>query len=606
MPDDRSAAVPLSMSVSAPARHQWRQLEVHALFPKEAQQAVELIAQFSAKLTELLNITKAALEVAKTLALLASADPLELALRTILKEIEALIDALLGETTAHALMVPIQKQYYGLGDPLPSTLVAQTEQTPNYSTLVSNNAFPLDVIKSNTPDTITFINDSNGAYGGNGGYYQAIISSLSDQGDYARPDFPYNFAVTGVSVIFGSRSLTDIYRIVAIIGRIIDLGFRSDLTARTQPTPTGLKARIMPEPTLGRIGVILDWDPVPPLVIKPLLSAEAMVIKEIFVIRSTNAILRERFAWGSSFPTQPSDNKADLPSTSDVQVIARLTNDGFRSRYTDTDTALKVDTVYYYALSLRYSINGVVQPMSNLSNCVRVFYTQFPGSSRTGVPPDWFATPSLYQLFPILRTLVSQATLFIESMLNRTASNNGIINMIEQTIATIEALIAQAEKWIEEFNKIIAILRDLAISDIGGIYATSFSVPKGGIMGWTSELARRLSNQADTSRPPFDEGELTAGFVLVAGAPNFSELVAFAKLVKLFFGGDEASAAKKATDAFIAGRLGSTSTPLVATQTVFNKDMSPEAAPSTPSTTVSKAKPVFDTTMQPATKLDNC
>jgi hypothetical protein len=594
----------------------WRNLELHAFYPKEARQAVDAIVEFNETLTKLLKTTKAGLEIARALAALASADPLELALRAILKEIEELIDALLGETTAHALVVPIQKQYYGLGDPIPPDSIDASIRTPDYGTLLNNNAFPQSVVNANTPDVISFINTTDSAQGGNRGYYGTVITSLNDPGDYAKPDFPQDFAVAGVSIVFGSTSLTDIYKIVALIGRIIDLGIRSDLTSRSRPVPTGLKARIMPEPTEGKIGVQLDWDPVPPVLIKPLLSLEKAVITEIFVIRSTNSILRERFTWNSNFIEQPADDINAYPSTAITKVIARLRNDGFRSRFVDTSSDLKVDTPYYYALALRYKINGVFQPMSDLSNSVRVYYTQFPGSSRQGTPPDWFATPSLYQMFPILRTLISKIELFVEGMLNRTASNNGIINMIEQTISQIEALIAQAEQLLAEIKEITDLLQEIATADIGGLYATSISVTTGGILGWTSELARRLSNTQDTSRPPFDESELVAGLVLVAGAPNFADLAAFVKLIKLFFGGDKPSAARKATDAFVPGRTssgsGSGALVLVPTVTYFDKGMVATTAPTTTPApdpapdSISKTKPVFDTTMKPATKLANC
>lgn len=616
MADDRSAAVPLTLTPTAPTRHMWRNLELEAFYPKQAREAIDAIVDFTDKLKTILNVTKAGLELARAAAALASADPLELALRALLQEIEALIDALLGETTAHALVVPIQKQYYGLGDPIPSGSIDANVRTPNYGTLLNNNAFAQSVANANTPDVINFINSSDTAQGGNRGYYTTIVTSLNDPGDYAKPDFPQNFAVAGVAVIFGSTSLTDIYKIVAIIGRIIDLGLSSDLTSRSRPVATGLKARVLPEPTEGKIGVQLDWDPVPPLLIKPLLSLEAAIITEIFVIRSTDSMLRERFSWNKNFPTQPADDIHALPSTTTTRVIARLRNDGFRARFVDTSSDLKVDTPYYYAIALRYKINGVFQPMSDLSNSVRVYYTQFPGGSRQGVPPDWFATPSLYQMFPIVRTIVSKIELFVASVLNRTTSNNGVSNMIEQTIVLIEALIAEAERLLVEIKEITDLLQEIATADIGGIYATSIAVPTGGIFGWTSELARRLSNTQDTSRPPYDAQELVAGIVLVAGAPNFSELAAFVKQLKLFFGGDKPSAARVATESFVPGGKNSGGLLLVPTTTSFDESMVATVAPATtpaadpaPGSTpgaISKSKPVFSTAMTPAPKLDDC
>lgn len=352
----------------------WHTAELGRLFPDAIRQAANAVGEFNDQVAKALNLVKTALEAAAAIAALASQDPLEQALREALAQIEEFIDSLLEGTTAHAIMIPIQKQYFGIGDPIPPNEVDPFALTPSFDQLAEDGGYPQKVIQDVTPDTITFINNSVTATGGNAGYWRTLALSLQDPGDFARPDFPSNFAVTGACVIFGSESLTDLYRIIALINKLLNMGLRADMTSRSQPRPTGLTARVMPIPTEGRIGVQLDWTPVPPALIKPLFSAEKAIITEIFVIRSTDAQLREKFAWGSIFPAEPSNEITDLPSTSTTKVIARLRNDGFIARYIDDDETLNIDTPYYYTLALRYRIGDVYQPMSEFSNCVRVFY----------------------------------------------------------------------------------------------------------------------------------------------------------------------------------------------------------------------------------------
>lgn len=583
----------------------WHEADLGKVFPGPLRKLIEDIGKLQDQVTTALAVVQQALNIASTVAGLASQDPIEAIIREALALIEQLIDGLVEGTTAHAIMIPIQKQYFGLGDPIPPGSEDPTAITPKFDQLaVSNSGYAQNVVKDITPDTISFVNNAESAVGGNLGYWKTLVSSLNDPGDYARPTFPDNFAVTGVCVIFGSESLTDLYRIVALINKFIHLGLRADMLARSQPHPEGLRVRTVAIPTQGRIGVQLDWTPVPLFLINPLFSLEKSLIKEIFVIRSTSPMLREAFAWGNFFATEPSDAMSDLPVSPDgaTKVIARLTNDGFLARYIDDDTSLELNKSYYYVIALRYTIGDTVQPISEFSNAVRAFYNRRPGTTRFSEPPDWFATPSLVQMFPAIQSAVSIAKLFIEGALSRTASNNGIANMLKQTVAQIQLLLDQANLINQDLQRLRELSNALANAKGGGIYTTTFNVKEGGIGAWTSKLATKLSDRTDPTRPPFDGQELTAGFVLVAGAPNILGLLAFEKMIELLFGSGSDNPFKDALDS-----LGSTAAPDYFTD--FDGSMS--AIKRTPdeqaaAVTAAKPKPVFDAKMQPSETLPDC
>ncbi len=582
----------------------WHSADLGRFFPNEMRKAADAVSDLNDQIAQGLAIVKSALEFAAAVAAVASADPLELALREAIAQIEEFIDGILEGTTAHALMVPIQKQFYGIGDPIPPTDKDPTSLTPSFDQLAEDGGYPQRVIQDITPETISFVNNSTTALGGNAGYWRVVALSLQDEGDFAKPIFPANFAVAGTAVIFGSESLTGLYRIIAILNKLLHMGLRADMSSRSQPRANNLTARIMPIPTEGRIGVQLDWTPVPPLLIKPLFSSEKAIITEIFVIRSTNPLLRERFAWGNVFPAEPGDS--DLPETLDTKVIARLRNDGFIARYVDTDSTLEISKPYYYTLSVRYRIGDVFQPMSQFSNTVRVFYDGIPHTTRLSVPPDWFATPSLVQLFPPLQSLSSKIKLYVEGLLTRTVSNNGIADLIKQTVTQIGLLLDQANAVAADLNAIEDLLRSLAAENGTGIYTTNIEVASGGMSAWMGQLATRLSDPADPTRPPFDNGELTAGFVIVAGAPNLPRLAKFRALLALLFGKGSDNPYKQAVDS-LPDPL-----PLASTgaTTTFADNMQPVTAATAggaPAVTLAPGrKIVFDASMTPSTTLDDC
>jgi hypothetical protein len=583
----------------------WHKYDAGRAVPEPLRQAASTVKEINDTLETVFGTIKEALEIARLLASNLANNPVEAALREALEQIQQYIDDLIGGTTAHAIMIPIQKQHYGIGEPIPADATDRLSLTPSFDQLAQDGSYSQRVIKDITPETISFINTSVTSLGGNRGYWRALVLSLYDEGDFARPDFPNNFAVTGACVIFGSKQLADLYKIIALLTKWIRLGFRADMGARSQPIPSTLKATTIPIPTEGRIGVQLDWTPIPPVITKALFSSERMFVREIFIVRSTDPLLRERFGWGQVFTEEPEASGLPVSADGRTRVIARLPNDGLIARYVDKDTSLKVDTSYYYALALRYGIGSdiktlLIQPMTEFSNVVWVHYMARPNTTRLSEPPDWFATPSLIQLFPIIQSFVNIIKLYVNGAINRTLSNNGIVALITQTINQIESLIAQAAEVKKDLDALEQILRSLSGLDGLGIYATTFDVTTGGMQAWVGKLAQQFSDSTDTSRPPFDRGdEFTAGFVIVAGAPRLPDLAKIRALLKLLFGDgsdEETIKLRTALDVF--------TDPEGPSKFTFDNQMQ---ATRVSDDAAGEGKPVvFDETMTPAERDANC
>jgi hypothetical protein len=307
--------------------------------------------------------------------------------------------------------------------------------------------------------------------------------------------------------------------------------------------PLGLRAHQRAIPTENQMGVQLDWPPIPPGVIRSLFTTEQFVIHEIFVIRSTDPRMRQRFSWLQNFDLEPDPDSTEIEelvsTDGKTQVVARLKNDGFIAGHIDR-VPLSEKTEYYYAIALRYSIGNVPQPMGNLSNVERVYYNARAMTTRKSEPPDWFASPTLVQLFPAVYSLLAEAELFIARFLVRTTTNSGIVDLLKQLIVQIQIIITHLEVVRKQLARIENILRTLSNQKtLKLVHSTTINVKQGGIFGWANELAFRLSNPRDGSRPKYLNNELTTGFILVAGAPRYPELKAVRSLFQMFFGDEE-------------------------------------------------------------------
>lgn len=574
----------------------WNTFALDKFFPEEVRSLAEGADTLVSSVTKLFKLVEAALKVTSALASQAASNPVEAALSEILEELESTLEGLLEGTTAHAIMIPLQKQPYGRGEAIPAEDVDEAEITPDFDQFLTDNAFYRQTVDDITPDAVSFINTSHTALGGNKGFWRALTLSTRDEGDAARPKFPGDYAVTGVAVVYGADTMAELQTNFDTFSQLLHVGDRSDPAARTRPVVQNLKALAVPVIEEGHIGVLLSWDPLPPVTNFKFFSDEQIISTEIFIIRSTNPQVRGFFSWGDLFSSQPSGSSSDLPEEGDHKVIARVPNDGFVKQYIDSESLVE-GTTYYYTASVRYKVEDEFQPMGPLSAVQRTKHSGRAQSTRKSELPDWWATPSLVQLFPPLEGILGQIHLTLSSFKTRSASSSGIQSVIDQTISQVQGLIKQGEEIVEEFSHATDKLIALSSTELAATSATSFSITQGGIDGWLAELGQRLGDTSDPTRPPFDGGELVGGFVIVAGAPSLPSLEPFAAILELFFGSGEDNPLLDALDSVDAV----ISTP---TETVFDDDMN--ATRVDPNDVPEETTPaiVFDETMKPADSVD--
>jgi len=568
----------------------WETFGVQAVFPDEIRGIVEAVTTITGALNEVLTITKTALEIVKALASQAASNPVELILRQTINEIESFIDALTQQTTANAIIIPIQKQPFGLGERRSTTDIDDFDSPIDQ--LIDDGSFSVGP----SLDTIEFINETASSVGGNAGFWRALQLSLQDPGDRNKPDFPLEFAVAGVCIIFGAEDYQDLQKNFALFERVFAMGNRASFDGNTRPVAQNVRTRALPVngATPARIGIQIDWDTIPPILGFPLYSDQVIVVNEIFIVRSTNSRFREQFSWNQSFSREPQDSSSDLQEEGDNKVIARVTNDGFILRHIDDEETLVEGEVYYYGLALRYSIEDEVQPMGNFSNVVRTRFSR-PTGTRRSVAPDWWGTPSLIALFPDLEGLINTIRLEIAGLGSRTVSNSGASAVIEQTIAQIDLLLEQGEALLAAIDDTAGKL--IALTELELVAATSstvFGVSSGGMNRWMGDLAARMNDQSDPTRPPFDQSELVAGIVIVAGAPNLPDLQPFLDLLGLFFGSADDNPILNALNTIeVAARDAETLT--------FGPGMAPSRDPDPIATTPPQT--LFDPNMNPTSTI---
>ncbi len=521
----------------------WRGVHTKKFFPTGLGKALDGMQKANAALATALGVTEKYLRITTQLARVVSANPVEMALRAAIEEIQAFIDGIKGNTGVHAIMIPIQKNLLGV---LKATGVDRIDITPYLNHIGAKNSRAGDIAYEMTPDTIRWINDTTNATGGNAGFWRELAISLRDEGDIARPLFPSNYAVTGVAVVMGAVDVAPIYAFNDLFMNLLNFGVRADMAARTQPIAGGLRARVIPIPGENRLGVQLDWTPVPVLMARAAFFKSTLKIKEIIIVRGQNPLLRERFLWHQNFPTpyEPVEYKENIKeyyvykTDKEPQVLARIKNDGFIARYVDS-VPLEDGKHYYYALSLVYEVDGVGAKPSQFSNVAHIHYRQRWHTTRGSEPPDWFYTPALITLFPVLQDIVGKAELYLAGLLTRTTINSGIGQLVLQTLRQIEMLLLDAKRVAASLKRLESMVRLLAQQEIAGMRATTITVERGGMQAWMRELAHRLSDTKDPSRPPYDHQELVAGFIILAGAPREPRLQPIRDLLELFFGEGE-------------------------------------------------------------------
>jgi hypothetical protein len=588
----------------------WATVNLSQLIPAELTDTTTAVSEVLGTLTTYLATLREALQLVSALAVDSPATALETALREVIDEVQGIVDGLARGTTIHAIFIPIQKRYYYRG--VQGTLEQQLGATPStdFADLVSGGAFSNIDINTLPPEVANFINASSSAIGGNLGFWRELSASTSDTGDVHRPIFPENYATAGVCVLFGATDLASLQPNFNLLTSLIQAGDHAELAAGTRPTVRDLSARVTADVnTVGQMGVALTWNPqVAPTSLR-LFTNETMNILEVFILRSDNASLRDKFTWNQVFSRQPRESTGDLQEENDVKVVARIPYNGLLPTYTDNSSDLQQGHSYYYAAAVRYATvnpddadttNATVQPMSDLSNCVRVKLKGTPAQGRTGTSPDWQATPNLLGLFPNLTEVVAIIDALFASLRARTVAASSTAQLLTATIAQLDRTITQLQAVVDDLSAVNARLAAVSGGSAAGISATIITLGSGGINGWLGELARRLSDTSDDTRPAFDNGELVAGVVFLCGAPGIEQLAATVSLLEAFFGSSESSTLLAAIDSVEAIAAPATTISFDGTMAATRNTEAAAAEDAAAAATVTPTSgTVFDESLQP-------
>lgn len=490
----------------------WHDFEPVKAFPEPLRTATQMVSDAVGAVTKAGKLTEKALNIASKFATKASVNPAETALRTVLANIDKFVQGIEYKARCHAIMIPIRKQTIRVG--------------PDASSV-------FDAFLNPEEPAFAYVNNMRTAQGGTQVFFRTLVESVNDGGDINRPQFPPDYAVAGVCLIAGAETLRDLQVPLRLFAMLFGDQHRIPPAANTIPVVQNL--RVTPAAVSGGTGVVVRWDPLPVRSNLVLHTNDTIFASEIFIIRSTEPI--SAASWDVLFPgVTVSEDRSNLPRNDQAEVIARIRNHGFVTSYTDTRNLMSSDHSYYFTACVRYGI-GNGRFMGPLSGVVRAMRTNPAPISARGMAPDWVATPTFARLIPPLNRTINTVRLAISRLGSRTTSNSGAQQMLLQTVAQLQRLVAQWEMTAKEVETLTTQLNAITqTATPTGIYSTTITRGTGGIEGWLSELARRLSDVNDSSRPTFSSQSVVVGYVILAGAPRLPDLSPLIALLELLFG----------------------------------------------------------------------
>ncbi len=455
-------------------------------------------------------------------------------LAVLIKAIDDVIEGLLLGGKVHVLFVPIPKSISGnIGEPLPITLQDMA------------NGLGFDFEELGTAITQganqSYTTLSQSSTGGNSAFFRTVAQSLYDRYDPNRPQyFSPGDAVACQVILLGSASLADGILSANALNRL----FRPEgsLAARLVPVPQNVHVQAITVPGSVGMGVEVAWDPPPLQFTSPYFPSVTFKVTDYAVIRST-----ERTAPNARSVLDLIGTKEIVEgSTNGGTKILKVGSNGAQF---DPGNAVYVDTekldstkTYYYCVAWRVSIfEGPITKLQEtflnwedvqVSAVRKVVVRRIPPDNR-GTPPDWEARGSLVDIMPPVALAIRKVKAKILALASRSVKGpaGDVSQGLDILQKNIDQLAARAAELAQDFVKLRALL-NVALP---GLYTTGF-FGIGGNAFLLSELAKRLNDRSDSSRPPFDSNEYVIGLVLVAGGPRLPDIQPVIDMFDLFFG----------------------------------------------------------------------
>lgn len=524
----------------------WTALDANKLVPKELTGAISGLANV---LENTLEALQAQLDVVNNLPSLPDLpDPATAVVNALLST----LDGLLAGGRVHVLAIPIAK-------------TPPRAETPPVPPTLQDLQDVLDVTLGPTTtaddDAYARMVEKNG---GNAGFYKAFAESLMDLSDPNRPQYEeQQDAVAMATLLVGTSSYASAISAASTLEMLVrPKGSAGSLTARTVPIPQGLSAKPVATATGQGVGVRLSWEPPVDVYQARYFPGVLVSVKRYAVIRSTDARMSSARSVLDLFSTQALTSGM----TSGDHVVVTV-GTGRNAAY--LDTGAPVDKPVYYAVawecqSQEAGIASVI-PFDRLSPVIKVD-ARVPSPPQTGTSPDWSASPSALGIFPPVAAAAKQ---LVEQARVLTPPSSNPVKRLADAVSRVKGVTARLTARSSGLASDIERLSDALSRAMPRLYVTRMSSATGGNAYLLAELAKRLGDTRDTTRPPFDHGEYVCGVCFVAGAPRIADLASIIAFFDAMFGPADA-------DNPLLGVLAAIDTMVTqAEAVVFGQDMRP-------------------------------
>jgi hypothetical protein len=520
----------------------WDKLDPNQLLPSAVVSGAENLAGALAGLTSLIK------SLPPIPSLPSGPDPRAVAATVANAVLDAITDILSGGRV-HVLVVPITKVVPRRPPPtLPPTLL-------DLQTFLDITLGPEDTAAA---DAYADMLDKTG---GNAGFYNAFAESLLDPLDENRPQ--YNAASDAVAMavmLVGAPSFSSVMSAASMFDQMTRVTGGDGAGARVIPTPQALTARMVGNG--AGVGVRLDWDLPKNTYASPYFPGVSIKVSRYAVIRSTDARAQGARTVLDLFTTQA----LTKGMTSGKSVVVAI-GGGEESAFFDEEVP---EEPTYYCVVWETTVteaNGTSSklPFDLLSNVVKVEVSA-PVPHGTGRTPNWHATKAAIEAFPPLSRALQQLIEETRVLVKPTGtSTSRLSDAIQLGTGAATRVAARATELLEDMQRLATSLS----RPMPAVYVTQMSNATGGNAFLLAELAKRLGDKTDASRPPFDDSEYVCGVCLVAGAPRFADI---AKTIAFF----ETLLGPADPDNPLLGLIASIDTLVTEAETqVFGPDMRP-------------------------------
>jgi len=532
--------------------------------PGPVSSAVDGLKTVATTVSTALSLVKTVVD-ALSLFQVASLSASQIAVKAAVATVETAVKSLTSDTGLYVLVVP------------PRSLVIVPE---NVKAAFSSNALlhtNVDGLRVQamfegeqvSAPTANILNSLFSATGGSAGFVRSVSESFDDEGDSSRPILSDTDAAAGMYIVAGATNIASILPFTSGMSSLLAPGRPTALDAPAIPVPQGLKAKVVTS-----TDVRLQWTFQQPMVEIPVLGTFALVT-EIAVIRSTSVTLLSAATPQELFGSNKlSVGQKTGDELTEVIAVQAYTGVDLKSTYLD-DGAHDSGVGYYYAVSFHVKLGTSVELRNGggtdigfhrLSNVAKVYLSkENHGTPRSieGVPPDWYRTPRVIDLFPAVGNLLNRVASLAVQFGDTTA---GYSELLKANTKALEQQIKSYSDLASQLTAAATAISSFSSINLGTVSKRSFAVT-GGVPAIKKDLVLAFGDTSDPNRPQFDNNEFVSGVVLLATTPS-----AIALLNNLM-------ASVDAAGSIIADALEKIDVQLATVEAAFfNDDMSPHGA----------------------------